>query len=181
MKRETTDFEGVLIFKPQIHTDTRGRFLECFRQTWFSDQDADISFVQDNLSLSDRGVLRGLHFQNPLVQGKLVQVVRGSVFDVIVDLRMGSKTYGQWFGLELSARTHNLLWIPSGFAHGFQALEDNTVFHYKCTGFYNRDSERSLRWNDPDLGINWPLPEPRVSEKDAAAPFLKDLSATELF
>lgn len=181
MKRETTYLEGVCVCTPDVHSDDRGRFLECFREPWFAGLEDGIAFVQDNISVSRKGVLRGLHFQNPTIQGKLVQVVHGSAFDVAVDLRKDSSTFGRWFGIELNALSHQMLWIPGGFAHGFQALEDGTVFHYKCTGFYDRTSEHSLRWNDPDIDIGWPIPDPLVSSKDAVAPFLSELAATELF
>lgn len=172
---------GLVVFEPDSYSDARGRFHESFRSSWFEQDGTPPAFLQDNVSVSGKSVIRGLHFQNPDAQGKLVQVLHGSAFDVAVDLRAGSATFGEWYGLELSAQNNRVFWIPAGFAHGFQSLEDGTVFHYKCTGYYNPRTERSVRWNDPRLAIEWPLDNPVVSPKDEDAPLLSQLDATELF
>lgn len=179
MTIKETKLEGVL--EPRVFADARGRFVE----TWNAERYAGLGipgpFVQDNVSVSKRGVLRGLHFQNPNAQGKLVSVLHGAVWDVAVDLRVDSPTFGEWVGVELSAENGRQMWIPEGFAHGFQALEDATVFGYKCTAAYSPADEHSLRWDDPALGIAWPLAEPRVSAKDGAAPGLMQLPDGALF
>jgi dTDP-4-dehydrorhamnose 3,5-epimerase len=170
-----TPIDGLLVIEPQVFKDTRGLFFE----TWNADKfrreaGVDCNFVQDNQSRSSAGVLRGLHYQNePFAQGKLVRVTCGAAWDVAVDIRKGSATFGKWFGIELSAANNLQLWIPPGFAHGFVALADGTDFLYKVTAQYNRDSERSIVWNDPDLSINWPVANVLVSPKDAVAPTLK--------
>jgi dTDP-4-dehydrorhamnose 3,5-epimerase len=182
MEVRTTLLPGVLVFEPRRFGDDRGFFMESFNQRVF---DAAVGthadFVQDNHSASQRGVLRGLHYQlPPQAQGKLVRVVRGSAFDVAVDIRRGSATFGRWWGLMLDARDHRQLWIPPGFAHGFLALEDDTHFLYKTTDFYAKDCERSIAWNDPAIGIEWPAlgMAPLLAPKDAAAP---SLTAADLF
>ncbi len=159
---------GPLIIEPQIYEDERGFFMESWNAEVFRSKNLNLNFVQDNHSRSNRGVLRGLHFQHPAPQGKLVRVVNGSVWDVVVDLRPDSATYGNWFGIELSATNKRMLWIPEGFAHGFLALEDSTDFLYKCTALYDAKNEYSLRWDDPALSIDWPLGniEPHLSAKD---------------
>ena len=181
MKLLPTSLPGVVIVEPAVFADERGWFYESFNEVKFNAAMEDIGlppprpFVQDNHSSSKAGVLRGLHYQlPPHPQGKLVRVVRGAAFDVAVDIRRGSPTFGQWAGLELSAANHRQLWIPEGFAHGFVALEDDTHFLYKTTDFYARDCERSMVWNDPAIGIDWPLKgmTPMVAPKDAAAPLL---------
>jgi len=165
-----TDIEGVLIFKPSVYEDARGYFYESYNQQKLAGQGFYNSFVQDNESLSKRGVLRGLHFQlPPFAQGKLVRVVKGSVFDVAVDLRKDSPTYGKWTGLELTGSNKLMFWVPEGFAHGFQSMEDETIFSYKCTNFYDKASESSILWNDPDLGITWPIRDAILAEKDLQA------------
>lgn len=165
---------GVKIIEPSVFGDERGFFLESWNARTFADAGLDLTFVQDNQSRSARGVLRGLHYQLAKPQGKLVRVVAGRVFDVAVDLRRKSPTFGQSFGLELSAANRRMLWVPPGFAHGFLALEDGTDFIYKCTDFYAPEEERSLLWSDPALAIPWPLDglSPIVSSKDIAAPGL---------
>lgn len=177
-----TKIKGLLILEPKVFGDDRGWFMESFNQKAFeqalTERGLDIpAFVQDNHSLSQKGVLRGLHFQKaPFAQGKLVRVVQGRVWDVAVDIREDSETYGQWVGVELSAENHKQFWIPEGFAHGFVALEDNTQFLYKTTNYYNKESEGSILWNDPMLGIEWPLDnivEVLISEKDKLAPNFK--------
>lgn len=168
----------VVLLAPKVFGDARGFFFESFNQAAFDQATGTRhAFVQDNHSRSSKGVLRGLHYQKaPHAQGKLVRVTHGATFDVAVDLRQGSPTFGKWFGIELSAANHKMLWIPEGFAHGFLALEDNTHVHYKTTTFYHKESEGSLRWNDPDLAIRWPAINPlTLNRKDAEAPLLADI------
>jgi dTDP-4-dehydrorhamnose 3,5-epimerase len=170
-----TKLKGVLVLKPKVFEDARGYFFESYNRNLFLQAGLDLDFVQDNQSLSQKGVLRGLHFQNnPHAQGKLVRVITGAVFDVAVDIRKGSPTYGQWFGLELTEKSKWMMYIPEGFAHGFATLEDNTVFSYKCTNFYNKSSEDCILWNDPDIGINWNIEDPLLSEKDLQGKKMKD-------
>ena len=152
-----TALPDVKLLEPQVFGDERGFFMETFRDQWFREQVCNRGFVQENHSKSAIGVLRGLHYQLEKPQGKLVRVVAGSVFDVAVDLRRSSPTFGRWAGAVLSAENKRQLWIPEGFAHGFYVLEDNTEFVYKCTDYYHPQSEHSLLWNDPALGIDWPL------------------------
>lgn len=171
---ETTPLPGVLLFKPNVFGDSRGFFLESWNRNRYAESGLDRDFVQDNLSLSRKGILRGLHFQNPSPQGKLVQVLQGEVFDVAVDIRVGSPTFGQWYGTLLSEENHHQLWVPEGFAHGFCVTSDMALFAYKCTDFYNPKAEFSLRWDDPDVGIPWPVEDPALSAKDQAGLFLKD-------
>ena len=181
MRLLPTTLPGVLIVEPAVFSDERGWFSESFNEQRFNDGLAALGeplprrFVQDNHSCSKAGVLRGLHFQRPPhAQGKLVRVVRGAAFDVAVDIRPGSATFGQWFGTELSAGNQLQLWIPEGFAHGFLALQDDTHFLYKTTDVYAKDCERSIRWDDPAIGIQWPAlgTAPRLAPKDAEAPLL---------
>jgi dTDP-4-dehydrorhamnose 3,5-epimerase len=172
---ETTNLPGVILIKPEVFGDSRGFFLESWNRRRYAEAGLDRDFVQDNQSLSRRGILRGLHFQNPQPQGKLVQVLRGEVFDVALDIRLGSPTFGQWYGAFLSEENHHQLWIPEGFAHGFCVTSDVALFSYKCTDFYNPKAEFSLRWDDPDIGIAWPLEGPTLSAKDQAGMRLKDL------
>lgn len=179
MKVTETKLAGVLIIEPQVFGDDRGFFLESWNAAKFREAGLDLDFVQDNHSRSGRGVLRGLHFQNPNPQGKLVRVVAGRVWDVAVDLRRSSPTFGQWVGVELSAANKRMFWVPEGFAHGFLSLEDGTDFLYKCVGRYDPASEHSLLWNDPAIGIEWPLEgiEPQLAEKDRDAPTLDRIEA----
>lgn len=166
-----------LVIEPEIYEDSRGFFLESFRLDRFRHLvGSQVAFVQDNHSRSAQKVLRGMHFQlAPRAQGKLVRVVRGAVFDVAVDIRRSSSTFGDWFGVELSEDNHKQLWIPPGFAHGFLALTDPADLLYKVTEYYSPEHDRSIRWDDPEIGIDWPLDgEPIVSEKDANAPYLRD-------
>lgn len=174
-----TPLVGALILEPKVFGDERGFFLESWNRERFAQAGLDIDFVQDNHSRSSRGVLRGLHFQNPGPQGKLVRVVSGAVYDVAVDLRRSSPTFGQWTGVELSAANHRMFWVPEGFAHGFLTLEDGTDFLYKCRGAYAPEAEHSLAWDDPDVGIDWPLGgiDPIVSAKDANGAALADVMA----
>jgi dTDP-4-dehydrorhamnose 3,5-epimerase len=172
-----TSLPGVLILEPRVFGDERGFFMETWNAAAFADAGLDLAFVQDNHSRSQKGVLRGLHFQNPGPQGKLVRVANGAVFDVAVDLRQSSPNFGQWVGVELSAQNKRMLWVPEGFAHGFLTLEDDTDFLYKCTAPYTPGSEFTLAWNDPAVGITWPVDglEPLISAKDAKGLSLADV------
>lgn len=175
MKIETTPLPGVLLIQPDVFGDHRGYFKESWNRRKYAEQGLDVDFVQDNLSFSKKGILRGLHFQNPNPQGKLVQALQGEVFDVAVDIRKGSPTFEQWFGAILSAENHLQLYVPEGFAHGFCVLSETALFSYKCTDFYNPAAEFSLRYDDPGIGIEWPLDgEPSLSTKDLNAVLLKD-------
>lgn len=170
-----TSIEGLLIIIPDVFKDERGYFFESYNKERFAKEGLVMNFVQDNESKSGRGVIRGLHFQKPpFAQGKLVRVVKGSVMDVAVDIRKNSPTYGKWESRILSEENKEMFWIPEGFAHGFITLEDNTVFSYKCTNVYNKLSEGSLRWNDPDLNIQWNFETPILSDKDKLSPLFKD-------
>jgi len=171
-----TMLPGLLIIEPRVYGDARGFFMETWNAATFAEAGLDLTFVQDNHSRSQKGVLRGLHFQNPGPQGKLVRVTSGAVFDVAVDLRASSPTFGQWVGVELSAANKRMLWVPEGFAHGFLTLENDTDFLYKCTAPYAPQSEHTLAWDDPALAIAWPLDgaRPVLSAKDAAGVRLAD-------
>ena len=173
------DIEGPLIIEPRVFGDDRGFFMESWNEAAFAQAGLDFHFVQDNHSRSAKGVLRGMHFQNPGPQGKLLRVVSGAVFDVAVDLRRSSPTFGKWVGVELSAANKRMLWVPEGFAHGFLTLEDGTDFLYKCTAPYAPQHEHSLAWDDPDVGIEWPLNgiEPQLSEKDRKGASLATIEA----
>ena len=171
------DIEGLYVIEPTVFKDERGYFVETYNQNDMKEAGLDMVLVQDNQSMSTRGVLRGLHFQKQFPQGKLVRVVRGKVFDVAVDLRSDSKTYGKWFGVELSAENMKQFYIPEGFAHGFLVLSDEAEFCYKCTDFYHPGDEGGLAWNDPEIGVGWPLEEGVdliISEKDQKWKGLKD-------
>ena len=171
------DIEGLYVIEPTVFKDERGYFVETYNQNDMKEAGLDMVFVQDNQSMSTRGVLRGLHFQKQFPQGKLVRVVRGKVFDVAVDLRSDSKSYGKWFGVELSAENMKQFYIPEGFAHGFLVLSDEAEFCYKCTDFYHPGDEGGLAWNDPEIGVEWPLEEGVdliISEKDQKWKGLKD-------
>ena len=171
------DIEGLYVIKPTVFRDERGYFVETYNQNDMKEAGLDMVFVQDNQSMSTRGVLRGLHFQKQYPQGKLVRVVRGAVFDVAVDLRADSKTYGKWFGVELTAENMKQFYIPEGFAHGFLVLSDEAEFCYKCTDFYHPGDEGGLLWSDPQIGVDWPLEEGVeliISEKDQKWKGLKD-------
>jgi dTDP-4-dehydrorhamnose 3,5-epimerase len=183
MRLIATDLPGVVIVEPAVFGDDRGWFSESYNEARFNAALQEMGlpatrrFVQDNHSCSRAGVLRGLHYQlPPHAQGKLVRVVKGSAYDVAVDIRSGSSNFGRWVGVELSAENQRQLWIPEGFAHAFLALQDDTHFLYKTTDFYAKDCERSIRWDDPAIGVQWPLPPgvtaPLVAPKDAAAPLL---------
>lgn len=175
MKIIDTKIPDVKLLEPQVFGDERGFFMETFRDEWFKENVANRTFVQENHSKSVKGVLRGLHYQTENTQGKLVRVVSGAVFDVAVDMREFSPTFGQWVGEILSAENKRQLWVPEGFAHGFYVLTDEAEFTYKCTDYYNPKSEHSLIWNDETVGIEWPLEgEPSLSAKDLAGKILKD-------
>lgn len=170
-----TNLKGLVVIKPKVFADDRGYFFESYNKNSFAGAGLNMEFVQDNQSLSQKGVLRGLHFQNPPhAQGKLVRVITGSVFDVAVDIRKNSPTYGQAYGLELTEKNKWMLYVPEGFAHGFLTLEDNTIFSYKCTNTYNKASEGCILWNDPDLKINWNVIDPLLSPKDLEGTPFKD-------
>lgn len=179
MNVTATAIPGVLIIEPKVFGDDRGFLMETWNAAGFAAAGLDLAFVQDNHSRSQKGVLRGLHFQNPGPQGKLVRVANGAVFDVAVDLRRSSPTFGQWVGVELSAANKRMFWVPEGLAHGFLTLEPDTDFLYKCTAPYAPQSEHTLAWDDPAVGIEWPLDgtEPVLSAKDAAGVSLADLPA----
>ncbi|MBL7952743.1 MAG: dTDP-4-dehydrorhamnose 3,5-epimerase [Flavobacteriales bacterium] len=179
MERVLTPLDGLLLLKPRIFSDDRGAFLETFNQRHFEEVvGGPVNFVQDNESLSAKGVLRGLHYQMaPHAQGKLVHVIHGAVLDVCVDIRPRSSTYGEHFTARLDGHAKHMLWIPSGFAHGFVALEEGTLFAYKCTAYYHPASERTLTWNDPALGIDWGVMHPLVSPKDAQGHGFHELEA----
>jgi len=170
-----TFIKGVFLIQPKVYEDDRGYFFECYNKAVFELAGIKNDFVQDNQSKSQKNVLRGLHFQKePHAQGKLVRVFSGAVLDVVVDIRKGSSTYGKYYSCELNESNKKMLWIPPGLAHGFLTIEDNTVFFYKCTALYNKDSEAAIRWNDPILNINWGVLNPIISEKDKNAMFFKD-------
>ncbi|MBI9085431.1 MAG: dTDP-4-dehydrorhamnose 3,5-epimerase [Desulfobacterales bacterium] len=180
MKIIDTKLAGLILLEPKIFTDSRGCFFETYHRPKYGEIGVDKNFVQDNLSRSVRGTLRGMHFQIQHPQGKLVQVLQGDVFDVAVDLRSGSPTFGQWEGFYLNDTNHRQLYIPEGFAHGFVALSESVLFHYKCTEIYRPEDEGGLLWNDPAVGINWPISHPIVSAKDLEFESLNALSADAL-
>lgn len=180
MKVIETSLPGVLIVEPDVFGDSRGFFMETFNEARYGEAGLPARFVQDNLSFSARGVLRGLHFQNPDAQGKLLHVLRGEVFDVAVDIREGSPAFGEWVGVTLSGENHRQLWVPEGFAHGFQVTSDDALLAYKCTAPYNREAEGAILWNDPEIGIEWPIEGPTLSGRDANALPLAELPAGRL-
>ena len=176
MKITRTKINGCLVIEPKVFGDERGFFLETFQAGRYREKAGiDLPFVQDNHSRSTKGVLRGLHFQKTKPQGKLVRVVRGEVFDVAVDIRKGSPTFGQWEGVWLSEENKKQFWLPPGLAHGFVVTSETADFEYKCTDYYDPTDEGCLIWNDPDVGIDWPIEEPVLSEKDQQGSLLKDL------
>lgn len=185
-KRIDTSIEGVCVIEPTVFGDDRGYFMETYKKTDFEELGINCEFVQDNQSKSRKGVLRGLHFQKENTQLKIVRCIRGSVFDVAVDLRPGSKTYGKWEGVTLTEENKKMFLIPKGCAHGFLVLSDEAEFVYKCDDVYNYEAEGGLKWDDPDVGIEWPMgdlkPEDLLtSEKDGKWPSLKELKETDLF
>lgn len=180
MKKIETDLQGVWIIEPKVFGDGRGFFYETWQQTRYEEMGIQGPFVQDNVSFSRKGVLRGLHYQQPHCQGKLVSVLQGEVFDVAVDVRVGSPQFGQWTGVVLSGENHRQLWIPEGFAHGFCVLSETAYFSYKCTDVYAPDCEGGILWNDPDIGIKWPLAEVSLSDKDQVYPLLRQIHVEKL-
>jgi len=173
-----TFIEGLLILTPKVFEDARGYFFESFNKKVFEEAGVIEDFVQDNQSLSQKGVLRGMHFQKaPYAQGKLVRVIKGAVLDVVVDIRKNSPTYGKYFSIELTEQNKIMFWIPVGFAHGFLTLLDDTIFYYKCSNYYNKESEGSIAWDDQDININWNIEEPLLSEKDKIGVALKDFDS----
>lgn len=181
MKLIETKFEDVKLLELAAYGDDRGVFFEGYSARRYADIGLSTPFVQDNFSVSKKNVLRGLHFQSPNAQGKLITVLSGAVFDVVVDLRKSSKSFGDWFGVELSAQNRLQMYIPPGFAHGFISLTDSTLFCYKCTEFYDPKSERSLLWCDEEVGIKWPVREPIVSKKDLEGLRLSEFHEDVLF
>jgi dTDP-4-dehydrorhamnose 3,5-epimerase len=181
MKLLTCSIPGLLIIEPKVFGDARGFFLETWNRRRYGEAGLDADFVQDNVSFSRRGTLRGLHFQNPRPQGKLLQVLDGEVFDVAVDIRRSSPTFAKWHGLVLSGVNKLQFYIPPGFAHGFVVLSETALFQYKCTEFYSPKDELAIRWDDPDIGIKWPLEEPVLSDRDARSPRFCELPRERLF
>lgn len=177
IKVTKTPIEGLVVIEPSVFGDDRGYFMESYNQDVFKDHGLDMVFIQDNESKSKKGVLRGLHFQTEYPQGKLVRVTQGSVWDVGVDLRKDSPTYGQWYGVELSDENKKMFYIPEGFAHGFIVLSDEAVFNYKCTNLYHPEFDGGVRWNDPEIGVEWPEIDTEIllSEKDQNQPFLAEI------
>lgn len=184
MKIIKTHLPGIIVFEPKVFGDKRGFFLETFRQDVLQQAGINVTFVQDNHSRSNQGVLRGLHYQLTQTQGKLVRVTSGSVYDVAVDVRHGSPTFGQWYGAHLDEESMRMMYVPPGYAHGFVVLSESADFLYKCTEYYHPESEQGIAWNDPDIGIEWPINDlaskVALSEKDKTSPFLKDQSPDKL-
>lgn len=179
MKIHLTELNGVVVIEPEIFSDARGYFLETYNARAFAEAGIGEPFVQDNQSNSKRGVLRGLHYQKKNAQGKLIRVLAGEIFDVVVDLRPDSSTFGRWSGFNLSAREQKIVWIPRGFAHGFYTLSETAEVAYKVTDFYAPEHDRVILWNDPDLAIDWPFRgEPILSEKDKAGHFFREFQET---
>ena len=181
MKTTPTTLPGVQIVEPDVFADDRGFFMEAWNARRYEEHGLPGCFVQDNVSYSRRGVLRGLHFQNPSAQGKLVSVLRGEIYDVAVDIRLGSPTFGCWIGLTLSAANRRQLYIPEGFAHGFVVINEDALVSYKCTAFYDKGADAGIRWDDPDVGVEWPVQCPLLTPKDADAPLLRDVPEERLF
>jgi dTDP-4-dehydrorhamnose 3,5-epimerase len=180
MKVIATSLPDVLIIEPRLFNDKRGFFMETYHQERYTEAGIGSIFVQDNLSHSSRGTLRGLHYQHPHPQAKLVQVTRGSIYDVAVDVRRGSPTFGRWTGVDLSDENHRQLFVPEGFAHGFCVLSDSAEVIYKCSDFYTPEAERGILWSDPGLDIDWPVNTPLLSDKDRQFPCLGDVSSDNL-
>ena len=181
MNIRTTDFPGLLFIEPKLYGDQRGWFFESWNSERYAEAGIHADFVQDNISYSTKGVLRGLHYQRPYTQGKLVFVLEGNVWDVVVDLRKSSPMFGKWSGFTLTGEKKEQLYIPPGFAHGFCVLSDTVLFQYKCTDKYSPESEHGIMWNDPDLNIPWPVDAPVISDKDTKHPYFKDLTSDLLF
>jgi len=180
MNISTCDIPGLVIIEPKVFGDARGYFFESWNSQRY-DEVIRARFVQDNISFSRRGILRGLHFQNPKGQGKLIQVLQGEVYDVAVDLRRSSPTFRQWHGLLLSSDNKKQFYIPPGFAHGFAVTSETALFQYKCTEFYSQKDEMALKWDDPDLAIPWPVENPTISERDAKGSRLRDIPEDRLY
>lgn len=180
MKVTKTALDGVLIIEPDVFGDSRGFFMETWNRRRYEEAGVRETFFQDNVSFSCKGVVRALHFQNPNAQGKLVFTMKGEVFDVAVDVRVGSPTFLKWVGVTLSMENKRQLYIPPGFAHGFAVTSDDALFVYKCTDFYDPKAERSIIWNDPNIGINWPVDNPILSARDAKAPRFKEFDRSLL-
>ncbi|WP_413625493.1 dTDP-4-dehydrorhamnose 3,5-epimerase [Luteibacter sp. Lutesp34] len=180
MKFLQTPLPGCVLIEPQVIGDSRGFFYESYNEAKFKEAGIDRRFVQSNISRSARGVLRGLHYQWPRPQGKLVSVLEGEVFDVAVDIRRGSPTFGQWTGVMLTAENHRHFWIPEGFAHGFCVVSDHAIFSYQCTDLYDPKADGGVLWSDPAIGVDWPLSSPLLSGKDAKAPLLKEVAPERL-
>ncbi len=180
MKVVETSIPGVLLLEPKVFGDARGFFMETYSRPRYAAVGIPDAFVQDNLSRSARGILRGLHLQHPHAQGKLCTVLEGEVYDVVADVRVGSPTFKRWEGFVLSAENKRQLYVPPGFAHGFVVTGEVALFSYKCTELYHADSELGVAWNDPDLAIDWPLADPKLSEKDSANRFLADIPEDRL-
>jgi len=180
MKFIETSLPGCIVIEPQVFGDSRGFFYESYNEAKYRGAGIDRRFVQSNVSRSARGVLRGLHYQWPNPQGKLVSVLEGEVYDVAVDIRRGSPTFGQWAGVMLTAENHRHFWIPEGFAHGFCVLSEFATFSYQCTDLYDAKADGGVRWNDPAIGIDWPVSEPLLSDKDSKTPLLADVSPDRL-
>jgi dTDP-4-dehydrorhamnose 3,5-epimerase len=175
MKRIETELPGVVILEPVVYSDARGFFLETWNKARYLECGVAADFVQDNVSRSVRGVVRGLHYQNPHPQGKLIYVLEGEVLDVAVDIRVGSPTFGRWAGVALSSDNRRQVFVPQGFAHGFAVLSESALFAYKCTDFYNPKTEGGILWNDPDIGIDWRTASPILSDRDKRLPRLRDI------
>ena len=180
MKIVQTQLPGCVVLEPRVFGDARGFFFEGWNKERFEAEGLQMDFVQTNVSSSSRGVLRGLHYQWPRPQGKLVSVLEGEVYDVAVDIRQGSPTFGKHASVILSAENRRQLWIPEGFAHGFAVLSERALFHYMCTDVYVAEADSGLRWNDADVAVDWPISNPTLSAKDEAAPFLKDIAEDRL-
>lgn len=180
MEVTETPLPGVLLLHPRVFRDDRGSFVETWREARYAELGLPRAFVQDNAAMSRRGVIRGLHYQHPEPQGKLVTVLEGEVFDVVVDVRRGSPTFGEWHGATLRADSGTQLWVPEGFAHGYAALSERALLIYKCTRVYDPGGDRAVRWDDPEIGIEWPVQEPALSEKDAAAPRIVEIEEANL-
>lgn len=181
MKLIETGLPGALIIEPAVHGDERGWFSETWQDSRYREAGVPGPFVQDNMAFSTRGILRGLHIQHPHAQGKLVQVISGEVFDVAVDIRSGSPDFGRWAGVILSGENHRQFWVPAGFAHGYLVTGKEAVFSYKCTDLYHPETEFGIRWDDPDIGIDWPVgAAPKLSDKDRSAALLKEVPVERL-
>lgn len=181
MRRIDTDLPGVCVIEPKVFGDDRGYFYESYNRARFEELGLEgLQFVQSNVSRSARGVLRGLHYQWPNPQGKLVSVLDGEVYDVAVDIRQGSPSFGRWAAAILNTDNKRLFWVPEGFAHGFAVLSEHATFCYQCTNLYDPAADAGIRWDDADIGVDWPIREPQLSAKDSQAPFLADVAADRL-